>query len=107
MQGILNPAQAETCEPSLLKESVAAARDLDVPIHIHAGGNLREFLQIVIVSDSEEAVSPCGACRQVLAEFAPNLKITALNLHGAVFESSLETLLPRAKTGILDIRGST
>src|SRR5207302_5050325 len=34
----------------------------------------REFLQIVIVSDSEEAVSPCGACRQVLAEFAPNLK---------------------------------
>src|SRR5207245_2390139 len=42
-----NPAQAETCEPSLLKESVAAARDLDVPIHIHAGGNLREFLQIV------------------------------------------------------------
>ena len=47
VQGILNPAQAETCEPSLLKESVAAARDLDVPIHIHAGGNLREFLQIL------------------------------------------------------------
>jgi cytosine/adenosine deaminase-related metal-dependent hydrolase len=47
MQGILNPAQAETCEPSLLKESVAAAKELDVPIHIHAGGNLREFLQIL------------------------------------------------------------
>jgi cytosine/adenosine deaminase-related metal-dependent hydrolase len=47
LQGILNPAQAETCEPSLLKESVAAARELDVPIHIHAGGNFREFLQIL------------------------------------------------------------
>src|ERR1043166_5277853 len=47
VQGILNPAQAETCEPSLLKESVAAAKDLDVPIHIHAGGNLREFIQIL------------------------------------------------------------
>jgi len=47
LQGILNPAQAETCEPSLLKESVAAAKELDVPIHIHAGGNLREFLQIL------------------------------------------------------------
>jgi cytidine deaminase len=67
----------------------------------------REFRQIVVVSDSEEAVSPCGACRQVLAEFAPNLKITTLNLRGAVFESSLETLLPRAKTGILDAPRST
>jgi cytosine/adenosine deaminase-related metal-dependent hydrolase len=47
VQGILNPAQAETCEPSLLKESVAAAKELDVPIHIHAGGNFREFLQIL------------------------------------------------------------
>jgi len=47
LQGILNPAQAETCEPSLLKESAAAAKDLDVPIHIHAGGNFREFLEIL------------------------------------------------------------
>jgi cytosine/adenosine deaminase-related metal-dependent hydrolase len=47
LQGILNPAQAETCEPSLLKETVAAAKELDAPIHIHAGGNLREFLQIL------------------------------------------------------------
>jgi len=47
LQGILNPAQAETCEPSLLRESVAAAKELDVPIHIHAGGNFREFLEIL------------------------------------------------------------
>ena len=47
LQGILNPAQAETCEPSLLRESVSAAKELDVPIHIHAGGNFREFLQIL------------------------------------------------------------
>ncbi|MBI4525781.1 MAG: amidohydrolase family protein [Deltaproteobacteria bacterium] len=47
LQGILNPAQAETCEPALLEETVAAARDLQVGIHIHAGGNLREFLRIL------------------------------------------------------------
>jgi 5-methylthioadenosine/S-adenosylhomocysteine deaminase len=47
VQGILNPAQAETCDPALLKETVAAAKELDVPIHIHAGGNTREFLQIL------------------------------------------------------------
>lgn len=47
IQGVLNPAQAETCEPSLLTETAAAAKDLGVPIHIHAGGNLREFLHIL------------------------------------------------------------
>lgn len=47
MMGILNPAQAETCEPSLLQESAAVAKELDVPIHIHAGGNFREFLEIL------------------------------------------------------------
>lgn len=47
LQGILAPGQAETCEPSLLKETVAAAKDLGVGIHIHAGGNLREFIHIV------------------------------------------------------------
>ena len=47
LQGLLNPAQAETCEPSLLKETAAAAKDLGVAIHIHAAGNLREFVQII------------------------------------------------------------
>lgn len=47
LQGILCPAQAETCEPSLLKETAAAAKELGVGIHIHAGGNLREFIHIV------------------------------------------------------------
>ena len=48
LQGILNPAQAETCEPSLLeRKSFAAAKELDVPMHIHAGGNFREFLEIL------------------------------------------------------------
>jgi cytosine/adenosine deaminase-related metal-dependent hydrolase len=46
-QGILNPAQAETCEPPLLRETAAAAQELGVGIHIHAGGNLREFLHIL------------------------------------------------------------
>ncbi len=47
LQGILNPAQADTCEPSLLKETAEAARELAVGIHIHAGGNIREFNRIL------------------------------------------------------------
>ncbi len=47
LQGIINPSQAETTEPSLLKEAAAAATELGVGISIHAGGNLREVVYIL------------------------------------------------------------
>ncbi|MEA3210145.1 MAG: cytidine deaminase [Chthoniobacter sp.] len=61
----------------------------------------REFEAIAIVADSKEPVTPCGACRQVLAEFAPELAICCANLEGQTFEATLRELLPRAKEGIL------
>ena len=61
----------------------------------------RNFRKVVIASDSKEPVSPCGACRQVLAEFNADLPILCVNLQGDRFKSALSTLLPRAKTGIL------
>jgi cytidine deaminase len=61
----------------------------------------REFTAIAVVADSETPVSPCGACRQVLAEFGLDLQITCANLQGARFQSTLRELLPRAKEGIL------
>lgn len=59
------------------------------------------FSEIVIVADSKEPVSPCGACRQVLAEFAPNLHVHCENLQGVEYDAGLNELLPRAKEGIL------
>src|SRR5438067_13222866 len=47
------------------------------------------FKEIVIVSDSREPVSPCGACRQVMAEFAPSLEVTSVNLIGEAFTANL------------------
>src|SRR5688572_16575219 len=35
----------------------------------------REFVRLAIVADSKTPVSPCGACRQVLAEFGLNLEV--------------------------------
>ena len=68
---------------------------------------VRSFQRIVIVADSNEPVTPCGACRQVLAEFAEDLDIICINLQGRKFRSKLSTLLPRPKAGILDKPCST
>jgi len=35
------------------------------------------FRAVAIVSDGDQAVPPCGACRQVLAEFAPDMVIVS------------------------------
>jgi len=61
----------------------------------------REFDAIAIVADSIQPVTPCGACRQVLAEFSPSLPVRCSNLQGVHFDSSIAELLPRAKEGIL------
>ena len=62
----------------------------------------REFAKIVIVADTEVPASPCGACRQVLAEFAPDLEIVLANFRGQSETFRLSELLPRPCAGILD-----
>lgn len=62
----------------------------------------RSFVAIAIVADSDVPLSPCGACRQFLAEFAPNLPVISANLTGKQELLSLSFLLPRSKTGILN-----
>lgn len=59
------------------------------------------FERIVIVTDSAVPTSPCGACRQVLAEFSPQMEIISCSAQGDQFKASLSELLPRAKEGIL------
>jgi len=53
------------------------------------------FTAIAIVTDGAEAVAPCGACRQVLAEFAPELSILSA-AGGDRREWTLAELLPAA-----------
>jgi cytidine deaminase len=68
---------------------------------------VRSFRRIVIVADSKEPVTPCGACRQVLAEFTETMEIISVNLQSHRFRAKLSKLLPRSKAGILDRPCST
>lgn len=60
----------------------------------------RSFEKVVVVADTAQPISPCGACRQVLAEFGVKTVILANRTERVEFP--LEELLPRACTGILD-----
>jgi cytidine deaminase len=59
----------------------------------------RCFTALAIVADTNVPIVPCGACRQVLAEFAPALLITSWTLAGKSQEFSLTELLPGAESG--------
>ncbi|HXF70756.1 MAG TPA: cytidine deaminase [Thermoflexus sp.] len=48
----------------------------------------------VIAIATENGGTPCGACRQVLSEFAPDLRILLVDARGEVRETSLRSLLP-------------
>ncbi len=38
----------------------------------------RRFRRIVVVSDTDPPAAPCGACRQVLAEFGPAMPVEGI-----------------------------
>jgi cytidine deaminase len=61
----------------------------------------REFVAIAVVADTFEPIVPCGACRQFLAEFAPDLIIVSATLRGDQKIEKLSHLLPDPKRGIL------
>ncbi|MFD3448125.1 cytidine deaminase [Microbacteriaceae bacterium 4G12] len=55
----------------------------------------QEIEAIAVVGDTDGPVSPCGACRQVIAEFCDaNAKVILANLKGDVLETSVKELLP-------------
>lgn len=73
-----------------------------VAIGAAIASGVRSFEKMAVVADTKEPISPCGACRQVMAEFGVKSIILANRETSVVF--SLEDLLPRASTGILDGR---
>lgn len=53
------------------------------------------FKAIAVVGDTYEAVSPCGACRQVMTEFMhANDQVILTNLHGDTKTFTVDQILP-------------
>ncbi len=52
------------------------------------------YKAIAITTDSNDYIPPCGACRQVLSEFSPNLTVILANAVGKTRTMSLAKLLP-------------
>lgn len=57
------------------------------------------FKALVVTGNTEGPISPCGACRQVIAEFChPTMPVYLTNTNGALSETTVEQLLPGAFT---------
>jgi len=70
-----------------------------VAIHQAIAQGAKNLRRIVVVADTATPISPCGACRQVMAEFGiQEIRLVNRNEH---LDFSLDQLLPRHSTGIL------
>ena len=57
---------------------------------------LTEFDEVAIATEDTEPTPPCGACRQVLNEFAPNIRVSSYTRDGKEAQWTLDELLPHA-----------
>ena len=49
---------------------------------------------IAIICDTEKPCSPCGACRQVMVEFSPEMEVIMVNLQNQTNIAKAKELLP-------------
>ena len=54
----------------------------------------KEFMAIAVASDSEEYCRPCGACRQVMAQFGAEIRVYMCNNKGEYEVKTVADLLP-------------
>lgn len=61
----------------------------------------QELSEIAIYGQTENPVSPCGACRQVMTEFFPSTaKVTLIAKDGSTRETTVGDLLPYSFTDL-------
>jgi cytidine deaminase len=58
-----------------------------------ASRGARRLVEVVVVADADPVATPCGACRQVLAEFGPDASVFLVGPRGA-WRTRVGDLLP-------------
>ncbi len=53
-----------------------------------------DFVRLAVISRADGPCTPCGMCRQVLYEFAPELELLCCGGDGSVLRIRLRELLP-------------
>ncbi|GLQ97048.1 cytidine deaminase [Dyella mobilis] len=62
---------------------------------IAAGCKPGDFTAIAVIADTPDPVTPCGSCRQVLAELCDAaMPVLLANVAGATRQTTVEALLP-------------
>jgi len=54
----------------------------------------KEFSRLVIVANTRNPITPCGACRQILLEFCDDLEIISATIKGKAKGFTLKELYP-------------
>lgn len=70
-----------------------------VAIGSAAAAGARSFVAIAVAGEGERGIVPCGACRQVMAEFSQHAAVVRCLPDGTHTVSSVRELLPDAFTG--------
>ena len=54
----------------------------------------RQLVRMAICAETAEPVAPCGACRQVMLEFGPDMELVLVNGAGKQILTTVQELLP-------------
>ena len=61
----------------------------------------RDFKELIVYGQTEKPISPCGACRQVMAEFfEPDLPVTLVSKDKSTVVMTVKELLPYSFTDL-------
>ena len=62
---------------------------------------VKDFSELIVYGETEKPISPCGACRQVMAEFfEQDLKVTLVAKDKSTVEMTVGELLPYSFTDL-------
>lgn len=55
---------------------------------------IKHFKAIAIIANTDMPCTPCGACRQVMSEFAPDMEVYMVSKKGNYIKAKVTELLP-------------